>query len=114
MKTEFGFIGHCYDPVENHDKIWGYFYRPTPGWDDKSIPAYARSFRNVCIFWARRGKSMQFKSALDNIELAKTKRSKLNKGYNELSTAKFLEIWPSFIQECEEKLMWDVLSGKIK
>lgn len=114
MSTEFGFIGHCFDPKENHDKIWGYFYRPT----DITGPAWARPTKqrgwNIVIFWARRGKSMQFKADISGHELDKLVNSKLRKGYVRINESKFLDIWPTFIQECEEKLMWDVLAGKVK
>jgi len=110
MNTEFGFIGWCYNATENHDKIWGYFYRPTKQWDW----ATKESGTNVVIFWARRGKAMQFKADVSGYELDKLVRSKLKKDYDKISDQKFLEIWPTFIQECEEKLMWDVLAGKVK
>jgi predicted DNA-binding WGR domain protein len=112
MSTEFGFVGWCNDPAENHDKIWGYFYRPT---DTTGRYGVSKSWGwNIVIFWARRGKAMQFKADTSGHELDKLVRSKLKKGYREITQQKFLEIWPSFIQECEEKLMWDVLAGKVK
>lgn len=116
MSTEFGFIGWCNDPAENHDKVWGYFYRPTHV--ESSLPAWMQPSKqsgwNIVIFWARRGKAMQFKSDISGYELDKLVRSKLRKGYEQITEKRFLEIWPSFNQECEEKLMWDVLSGKVK
>lgn len=115
MLTEFGFIGHCFDPAENHDKIWGYFYRPTEGWNDPAIPAWRRPDRNIVVFWARRGKGMQFKSDVESHDIKnKLVSSKIKKGYTRINEKKFFEIWPTFIQECEAKLMWDVLAGKIK
>ena len=114
MATEFGFIGHCFDPVENHDKIWGYFYRPTDNWTRSAWgdPDYGR---NVVIFWARRGRAMKFKPDVKNWELDKLQRNKQDKkDYVLITPTKLLEIWPTFIQECEEKLMWDVLAGKVK
>lgn len=115
MATEFSFIGWCNDPAENHDKIWGYFYRPTEGWNDPKIPTWQRPRRNICIFWARRGKAMQFKGDVETDEIKyKLVQSKLKKGYVQINEKKFLEIWPSFIEECEAKLMWDILAGKVK
>lgn len=113
MTTEFGFVGHCFDPAENHDKIWGYFYRPTERTSDWWVPTKARGW-NVVVFWARRGKAMQFKADVSGHELDKLVRSKMKKGYEQIDEKRFFEIWPSFIQECEEKLMWDVLAGKVK
>ena len=111
IENEFGFIGWCHDPVDNHDKIWGYFYRPTPDarpWQNKTWG------RNCCIFWARRGKAMQFKSDVTGHELDKLVNSELKKGYKKISAEKLMGIWPTFITEAEGKLMWDVLAGKIK
>lgn len=114
MKTEFGFIGWCKDDAANHDKIWGYFYRPTREYDN-TWSFDKKHGQHVVIFWARRGKAMQFKPdiagyTLDNYALGKQNK----KDYRKISVEEFLTIWPSFIQECEEKLMWDVLAGKVK
>lgn len=107
--NDFGFIGWCNE--DNHDKIWGYFYRPTPNagsWQRKS------SGWNCCVFWARRGKAMQFKADTTGSTLNKVVNSKIKKGYDSITQPKLFEIWPTFIKEAEEKLMWDVLSGKVK
>jgi hypothetical protein len=114
MTTNFGFIGWVNNPIENHDKIWGYFYRPTDNWTKTSWGGTDYG-RNVVIFWARRGRAMQFKADVKNWNLDKLQRNKENKkDYVSITPAKLLEIWPTFIQECEEKLMWDVLAGKVK
>jgi len=106
IESQFGFIGWCNDPKENHDKIWGYFYRPTPE---------GQWHKNCCIFWARRGKAMQFKADIASYELTeKLVRSKLKKGYVKISQARLFEIWPTFVEEAEAKLMWEVLAGTIK
>lgn len=116
MSQEFGFIGWCNDPKENHDKIWGYFLRPTP--DDDTRPFWMKPTKrqgwNCCIFWGRRGKAMQFKADTTGYELDKLALSKLKKGYSTIDEAKLMEIWPTFVQEAEGKLVWEVLSGKIK
>jgi hypothetical protein len=109
IENEFGFIGWCEE--DNHDKVWGYFYRPTPNarsWENK-----AHGW-NCCIFWARRGRAMQFKTDVTGYELDKLVQTKLRKGYDKITQPKLFEIWPSFITEAEGKLMWEVLSGKIK
>jgi hypothetical protein len=114
MATEFGFIGWCNDPAENHDKVWGYFLRPTPEAEsDRWITK--TSGWNCVIFWARRGKMMQFKPDRTGWALSKLAGTKVQKkDYREISFNKLLEIWPTFARECEEKLMWDVLAGKVK
>jgi len=108
MKTEFPFIGWCHE--DNHDKVWGYFLRDT-GTSTWSSKDYGW---NCVIFWARRGKAMQFKADVTGGELQKLVQSKIRKGYNRITFTKLTEIWPNFATECEEKLMWDILAGKVK
>lgn len=112
IENEFVFIG--WNQEGTSDKIWGYFLRPTPvdptsNWWVTKTRGY-----NCCIFWGRRGKAMQFKADVTGFELEKLTATKLKKGYVKITREKLLEIWPTFIQEAESKLMWDVLAGKIK
>lgn len=117
IENEFGFIG--WNNEANHDKVWGYFYRPTsvppvsqtPWWNPG--PTKENGW-NCCVFWAARGKAMQFKPDVTGETLSKLVRSKLKKGYNKITADKLIEIWPTFIQEAEAKLMWDILAGKVK
>ena len=114
IENEFRFIG--WNTEGTSDKIWGYFLRPTP--EDTRQPSWSRPRKeqgwNCCIFWARRGKAMQFQPDITGYELDKLVNSKLKKGYLKIDQAKLLTIWPTFITEAEGKLMWDVLAGKIK
>lgn len=109
IENEFVFIG--WNQEGTSDKVWGYFLRPTP--DAKSWHSKTWGW-NACVFWARRGKSMQFKADTTGHELDKLRDSKLKKGYVQISREKLFEIWPTFIEEAEAKLMWEVLSGKVK
>lgn len=114
IENEFKFIG--WNTEGNSDKIWGYFYRPTDAGTRPPLgfrPTKERGW-NCCIFWGRRGKAMQFKADITGHELDKLVRSKLNKGYLKIDQAKLLNIWPTFIEEAEGKLMWDVLAGRVK
>jgi len=113
MATEFGFIGHCFDPTENHDKVWGYFYRPTHEAATQTWITKQWGW-NCVIFWARRGKAMQFKPDKTGHELDNLVNSKRRKGYVKITPDRLFEIWPTFMEECESKLMWDVLAGKVK
>lgn len=115
--TEFGWIGWCNEA--NHDKVWGYFYRPTPEYDEwrKQNP-YAEEwrapgYRNVCRFWAARGKAMQFKGDVDNWEFRRVRDSKVGK-YNQITPDKLIEIWPTFEEEMRLKLSFEVLAGNVK
>jgi hypothetical protein len=112
MSQQFIFIG--WNTEGTSDKIWGYFLRPSPKrtrpweWTPQHWNQYC------CIFWAARGKAMQFKAGVTGIDLDKLVQSKLKKGYTEVDEHKLSVIWPTFIKEAESKLMWDVLAGKIK
>ncbi len=113
VENEFGTI--LWNTEGTSDKIWGYFYRPTdipsePTWWNSPTKA---SGWNVCVFWARRGKGMQFKADISGYDLNKLVESKLKKGYEEIGESKLMKIWPTFIEEAQEKLVWDVVSGKI-
>ncbi len=113
IENEFVFIG--WNTEGTSDKIWGYFLRPTntDGLSDWQKPRKSRGW-NCCIFWGRRGKAMQFKGDITGWDLEKLQDSKLKKGYQSISEARLMEIWPTFIADAEAKLMWDVLSGKVK
>jgi hypothetical protein len=114
MEREYGFIGWCNEA--NHDKIWGYFYRPTP--DYPKWPFWQQLTKdrgwNVCVFWAARGKAIHFKADTSGAELDKLERSKLKKGYQGISRARLEEIWPTFGEESSEKLLVEILMGKVK
>ncbi len=112
IESKFGFIAWCME--DTHDKVWGYFYRPTPAYDNATDYAKRYTERNVVRFWGRRGKSMQFKPDVTGDKLVKVKRDKLNDGYEQINEQKLFAIWPNFIEEAEAKLMWDVLAGKVK
>lgn len=111
IENKFEFIG--WNTEGTSDKIWGYFLRPTPGYDP-SVPLWRRQPHNICIFWGRRGKAMQFKADTTSYELDKLVQSKLAKGYLKIDETKLLNIWPTFIEEAEAKLMWEVLAGRVK
>ncbi len=113
MTTEFIFIGWYKDEIANHDKVWGYFLRPTPDAVGKSWITKGSGW-NCVVFWARRGRAMQFKPDITGSALVKLANTKLDKGYERITPYKLQEIWPTFNAECESKLMWDVLAGKIK
>ena len=113
IENEFVFIG--WNQEGTSDKIWGYFLRPT---NTDGLPSWQKPTKhwgwNCCIFWGRRGKAMSFKGNTTGHELDKLRDSKLRKGYVEISKKKLMEIWPTFIEEAEGKLMWEVLAGKVK
>lgn len=112
IENTFGWIGWCHE--DNHDKIYGYFYRPSPEYDAEiQSRGYSYRGRNICRFWGRRGKAMQFKADVAGYELDTLIRNKQKK-YTTITDQRLFEIWPTFITEAEEKLMWDVLAGKVK
>lgn len=114
IEDKFVFIG--WNTRNNSDKIWGYFLRPTE--KNETLPYWYQPSKhsgwNCCIFWGRRGSVMRFKADITGRHIDRLVESKVNKGYMKIDSAKLLNIWPTFIEEAESKLVWDVLAGKIK
>lgn len=109
---EFGYIGWCNE--DNHDKIWGYIYRPTAQLPSRwSLNTKQRGW-NCCVFWGARGKALQIKADITGYELDKLVNSKSKKGYHQITEKNLLQSWPTFTEELEGKLLTAVLSGKVK
>ena len=100
----YKFIGHYYDPKENHDKVWGVIFLEKPNiWD----PSNAK-----CVsFWGRRGKKLQTKNVNDNLELQKLIRAKERKGYQEVDVQKLDEVYPEFERDLSKTAVWAILKG---
>ena len=119
MDFEFGWIGWYEDKEENSDKIWGFFYRPTPEYDEYMKKPSSNRWgwsipdRNICYFWGRRGKAMQFKAGMASEALSKA-RGKSSKGYDSINKSKLMTIWPTFEEEAKVKLSFEVLVGNVK
>lgn len=121
IEDKFVFIG--WKKEGTSDKIWGYFLRPTPEGEVHErlvlLPGgvgYKKElwYHNACRFWGRRGGSMRFKADVTGYELAAVRDTKLKEGYVQISAERLIEIWPTFIEEAESKLMWEVLAGRVK
>ncbi len=116
MTTEFIFIG--WNTEGSSDKVWGYFLRPTETPIKGKINYWYKPSKeqgwNCCVFWGRRGKAMQFKADVTGYKLNNLKLSKIKKGYVEIDEKKLLEIWPTFMDEMQLKLSFEVLAGKVK
>lgn len=100
----YKFIGHYYDPKENHDKVWGVIFLEKPNlWN----PSNAK-----CVsFWGRRGKKLQTKNVNDNLELQKLIRAKERKGYQEVDVQKLDEVYPEFERDLSKTAVWAILKG---
>lgn len=95
----YRWIGHCYDPQENHDKVWGAIYLDNPiTWGCR-----------VLTFWGRRGKKLQTKLANNNRDLDKLINSKENKGYKGIHKDRLDEVYPEFESDLEKTAMWEML-----
>jgi hypothetical protein len=101
MKVDFKFIGwNCHD---NHDKVWGFFTV------DESV-----TYRQPCyIFWGKRGGSMRFKKDVIGSAIYGLESSKMKKGYDRISEAQLLKIWPDFYDDLEARLSWLTLANKV-
>ena len=74
----------------NSDKLWGVVQTGT------------NSYYN---FWCRRGQAMSFKKTS-----SPSYSHKKNKGYNEITTEKLEEIYPGFMEEAQNRLVYRVLA----
>jgi hypothetical protein len=99
MSLNFRFIGHCYDPKENHDKVWGAIVlsEPQSYWECE-----------VLTFWGRRGKKLQTKLVTNAgviQDLIRTKKKK----YDEVDANRLNEVYPEFQADLEKTAMWALL-----
>jgi predicted DNA-binding WGR domain protein len=95
----YRFIGHCFDPKENHDKVWGAIFLGEPGvWGTR-----------VLTFWGRRGKKLQTKLAQDDWCMTKLINTKVNNGYVEIDADRLDKVYPEFEADLEKTAMWAML-----
>ena len=97
----FRFIGHCYDPKENHDKVWGAI-----DLDGESNHGPWRC--NVLTFWGRRGKKLSTLLVTDTEKLHKVIRQK-EREYTEVNENRLNEVYPEFQADLEKTAMWALL-----
>lgn len=97
---KINWIGHC----AYGNRIWGWFY-------DRSRE---RQQCNYC-FWATIGKSISFTkyahhntSAINFIQLRKIQNK-----YDPITIEELIKVWPNFMQDLQNKFIWDKLSEKI-
>jgi hypothetical protein len=103
--VNIGWAGWCKEGTS--DKVWGYFAY------DQEQDAPLKRDGTYYIFWAGRGKKMNFKQASLS-ECQRVTHTKQKK-YDPLYThAKLLSIWPTFDDEVEQRLCYCVLAGKVK
>lgn len=106
----FKFIGWCSEA--NHDKIWGFFDNGPP-----EVNGVYHSVQRVYIFWGARGKknTIHFKHGVYDQELKKLRDQKVyKKGYREINKDQLLKIWPTFFDDVDMKLCFDVLANRVK
>jgi len=102
----YKFIGHYYDPIENHDKVWGVIFLEKPTY----VP-YGGSMVKCVSFWGRRGKKLQTKNVNDDWDLQKLIKSKTKKGYQEVDVNKLNEVYPEFERDLSKTAVWAILKG---
>jgi predicted DNA-binding WGR domain protein len=101
----FKFIGHYYDSIENHDKVWGVIFLEKP-----TLSLWDSSTGAKCVsFWGRRGKKLQTKIVIDDRDLQKLVQAKEKKGYQEVDSKKLGEVYPEFERDLSKTAMWAML-----
>lgn len=97
----FYFIGRCYDPKENHDKVWGAI-----DLDENSTPYSWKC--NVLTFWGRRGKKLSTLLVTEQDKLRKLIKRK-EKEYTEVDENRLNEVYPEFEADLKKTAMWALL-----
>jgi len=100
--VQIEFVG--WNNSKGHDKVWGYFYF---GENQK----FLKESTTVYVFWGARGKSLSIKQHETGKKLYSLHWSKESKGYNQITSGRFLEIFPTFYQQIEDKLTFAILAG---
>jgi len=98
---KYRFIGWCNE--DNHDKVWGV------------IPLQEQKLTmtgKYVIFWGRRGKKLQTKILEDsNWGINDKIRSKKERGYVEVDSAKLGIVYPEFESDLSRTAMWAMLKA---
>lgn len=103
MKKRFDiyWVGHC----DHDNKVWGCFRDPDP--DSKIRTSYC--------FWAVIGKTISFTKFAhwDTSNIDRIKNRKIKNKYTQIDLVTLLAMWPNFMQDIENKFIWDKLAEKI-
>lgn len=95
------FIGHYFDPKENHDKIWAILRFEQP-----QHSKYTFSYDQCLVVWGRRGRKLQTQLAIDNHDLYLRMSSKIKKGYQSIDSERLSEVYPDFEKDLEKTVFW--------
>lgn len=103
MSYKLHFLGWCFKPETNNDKIWGW------------LETDSGSLYN---FWGKRGKTLTFErhyGAWDKLDLQTLQRQKARKkGYVEIHEPRYHEIVEEFVDYLNKQFTMAKFSGKIR
>ena len=92
-------MGWCYEPHKNHDKVWGYIRM-------KNTNAHYS-------FWGKRNCKLNFKRLADSWEATETRNKKADR-YNRQTVDEMSKHFVNFIDRFESDYAVAKLSGKIR
>lgn len=104
---EIAFLAY-YEPSH---KIWGWL-APRHRNDRRSNPWLSDTRRpmEIIAFWAVIGRTITVKRHLWRSNLNQVKTKKLAGKYVEMSTERLLELWPTFVEDMDQRLLFLRLS----
>lgn len=105
-RYDLQWIGHF--KKNTSDKIWGWFYF-------NGSDANVTNTREYCyVFWARTGKTPNFKKHYAFImHMRQLEAKKLDGKYQRITEQDLLNMWPSFFEDIERKFIFHILADDI-
>jgi len=112
------FVGWCFNPEKNNDKIWGFFEMNNAPAPDPKRP-WEKTRGSLYNFWGKRGKTLQFQRHYGEwgggTELENLQRNKARvKGYVEYPESKLDTIVPEFKDYLSQQFVMAKFAGKVR
>jgi len=92
---DFKFVG--WNTTAGHDKVWGAVYL-----EDVPFVTEWCTGTEVLVFWGRRSRKLQYKFAIDGLDLSDLIREKRGKGYQQVYRNQLETIYPELEVDIEK------------
>lgn len=96
----FGYIGSRFNQKSKRNQVWGYFI-------------LQREFKYDYVVFSGSTKGIQFKFSRADYKLNTCKIRKIISGYNSILLEELFETCPTFVEDAEEYISFNVLSGVV-
>jgi hypothetical protein len=120
-RYDIHWVGRCHfdDNGVDHDKVWGWFFYKDSSSSEpvitKSKSRFHKSFPDHCyVFWARRGKTPNFKKHTYNEwNIRSLVNKKLERKYVQITNDELLELWPNLYEDFDNKFIMHILAENL-